>query len=117
MKYDKPRLTSTIILGIFLTILLGLGLLWMFLFNWHDLKANSAGEAVGEIFFAILFVPFYFIAIVVNGILAAICLIFTIKNRKSTVKAIRILSYVMDAVVAVIIALSVIKISLLIVGF
>ena len=128
-KYDtKSHLTSTIIIGVFLLIMLVLTLLILPL----DLKAlqnvsisaesgggdsSSAGEQLGKAFALIFVVLMGALAIyllnaflIVFNIACGIMLPFTIKNRRSPIKAIRIVNYCYLGVEGFIIISSVIKV-------
>ncbi len=126
----KKRITSTIILSIILSILLVVVLSFLPL-NFHqsheDLQFPDASfEKYGEmsmiliLVIAMMFIGMtvLFFAIFINAAIAAgICLIFSIKNRKSTLKAIRIINYVLDGGFAFVIVASVIKIILFFCGY
>ncbi len=130
VTYDKKRITSTVILGIFLAIsifftLLFIGLTWAQLNEAMEAaKEQSQGEDVGGqiavggvlaltfgIVIAVAIVVY--IALIIND---SIFLIFSIKNRKSTLKAVRIISYVYDGLFATIIVISIIKLILFLCG-
>ena len=128
MKYDKPRITSTIIIGVILTVLLVFTLL-LTPVSWAALKGaidesaenseSAGGQIVGAFALAIvgavgiaLVIAIYFLIIIGNGI----CFIFTFKNRRSTLKPIRIISFVMDGLIGVMVTISIVKIILLFCG-
>ena len=128
MKYDKPRITSTIIIGVILTVLLVFTLLltpvsWAALKEAIDESAENSesagGQIVGAFALAIvgavgiaLVIAIYFLIIIGNGI----CFIFTFKNRRSTLKPIRIISFVMDGLIGAMVTISIVKIILLFCG-
>lgn len=120
MNYDKKRIPSTIILGIALIIaLIFTGLILSI--SWAALQAEAQDqeEVAGSI--ALVFVGAIGIALIILfagavNILSGVCLIFTIKNRQSTLKPIRIISYVMDGLFGFVILATLVKIILLIVG-
>ncbi len=125
----KKRITSTIILSIILTILL-IFVLPNLTLNLHEsfenIKSNaSMGEygpmailvvAVGAIgmVFAIAIYCILFAAVAITS---GVCLIFTIRNRKSCLKPIRIINYVLDGGFSFVIVASVIKIILFLCGY
>lgn len=115
MNQDKPRITSTVILSLFLIVNALMASL-LFSLTINNIEAQSAGEAFALAFIAVIGGAFLFIAFGGIIISSAICLIFTIFNRHSTIKAIRIISYVYDGLFGAIIALSVIKIILMVTG-
>ena len=125
--YDKPRKTSTIVISIFITIAVVLTML-ILPFDWSDVKeavdntADGADNAAGAVaggfvvaLFGALAVVLAIIVAVANAINAGICLPFAIKNRRSTVKGIRIYSYVLDGIVGAVLLINIIKIITLIV--
>ena len=127
-NYDKPRIPSTVIIGIFMTIALFLTII-ILPFSWADVKAavdstaensdSAAGAVAGG--FAVALVGALGIALVIivsigNIINTAICLPFAIKNRKSTLKPIRIISYVYDAIIGSCLLINIIKLITLIAG-
>ena len=120
MKSEK-RIVSTVILGIILAINLVLACL-MAPVSWSGINAISSGDSGAAA--AALFVGLAYGIIIVLFIIiysaifisSAICLIFTFKNRKSTYKPTRIISYVYDGLFIAVMALSLIKIILLLCG-
>ena len=108
-NYDKPRITSTVLLGIFLTIFL-IFVCSTISINWADVQqeANQAAEqtegagavaAAGAVALVLaLGIIFLIGAYIVIFLLCIPCLIFSIKNRHSSLKPIRIISYVYDGV-------------------
>ena len=125
IEYDKPRIASTIVLGIFLTIFLIVSLLllpvtWSAINEAIEESQNNSDNAAGAV--AASFVIAIFLglgvalAIVAYAVIllgAGLCLIFTIKNRKSTLLPIRIISFVYDGLAGAIIVLAIVKILLL----
>lgn len=124
ITYDKPRIVSTIILGVILTLLTILALLFVGV-TWADIDAaaKSASEGAespeGGVVagiasaFALSLVIVLIIMVYIGVIIGCgICSIFTIKNRKSTLKPIRIISYVMDGIAGSVALLSIVKIIL-----
>lgn len=125
MKYDKPRLASTIVIGVFITIALILTLI-ILPFSWEDVKEavdkaaessdSAAGAAVGGFavaLFGVLGIALVIVVAIANVINSSICLPFAIKNRKSTLKPIRIISYVLDGVTGAVLLTNLIKIIVL----
>ena len=101
MTYDKKRITSTIILGIILTILIILTIIFLptslSALQEEASEQESAAGSIALIFVGVIgLVLIFFFQIAIN-VVSGICLIFSIKNRQSTLKPIRIISYVMDA--------------------
>ena len=115
----KKRITSTVILSILLAISL-VAFIIILPVDYRNLTTTDdpeqdkdVGEAIGEAIglgFAAVF-----IIIIVLGVMAvlvvvdSICLIFTILNRKSPLKSVRITNYVLDGVAATIIIGCIIK--------
>lgn len=125
----KKRITSTIILSIILCFLLVFVLNNLTL-NLHksfeSMQPDTSIEEYGEMSMLIvalgglgmIVANIVFLASFANAAIAAgICLIFSIKNRKSTLKAIRIINYVLDGGFAFIILASVTKIILFFCGY
>ena len=126
--FDKPRITSTVVIGIFLTIALISAILFVGV-SWADVKAaadsaadsqdSAAGSAAaaGAVVLAgaigIVMVILVYIGVVVD---TAIILPFSIKNRKSTLKPVRIISYVFDGLIGATLLLSIIKLILFFAG-
>ena len=125
-QYDKPRIASTIIIGIFTTLCL-IATIIIFPFDWSTVKEavdntaensdSAAGAVVGGFavaLFGVLGIALVFIVAVANAINSSICLPFAIKNKKSTLKPIRIISYVYDGIIGSLLLVNVIKIIILI---
>ncbi len=117
MNRDKPRITSTVIISIFLLINIILTCS-LFMIGFKSIKAEEGQEA-GIIFVAlfagvgIVFVLLIYAAIVVSS---GVCLAFSVANRKSTLKPVRIISYCYDGLLAAVIVTSIIKIILTAIG-
>ena len=124
--FDKPRIASTVVIGVFMTIALILTLI-ILPFSWADVEAavdntaensdSAAGAVVGGFavaLFGVLGIALVFIVAVANAINSSICLPFAIKNKKSTLKPIRIISYVYDGIIGSLLLVNVIKIIILI---
>ncbi len=124
----KKRITSTIILSIILIILL-LFVLPNLTLNLHEafenMKSDTSIEEYGPM--AILVVAIgalgmlfaiaiYCMLFAAAATAAGVCLIFTIRNRKSCLKPIRIINYVLDGGFAFVIVASVTKIILFLCG-
>jgi len=124
--FDKPRIPSTIIIGIFLAIgmflaLVFVGFTWKVVQEMVESAKNSSDEAAGQIAGAgaaalvgALGVALVMIVYISVTIAMSICLPFSIKNRKSTLKPVRIISYVFDGLIGATLLLSIIKIILFI---
>ena len=125
-QYDKPRIASTIIIGIFTTLCL-IATIIILPFDWSTVKeavdntAESSDSAAGAVvggfavaLFGVLGIALVFIVAVANAINSSICLPFAIKNKKSTLKPIRIISYVYDGIIGSLLLVNVIKIIILI---
>lgn len=125
-QYDKPRIASTIIIGIFTTLCL-IATIIILPFDWSTVKEavdntaensdSAAGAVVGGFavaLFGVLGIALVFIVAVANAINSSICLPFAIKNKKSTLKPIRIISYVYDGIIGSLLLVNVIKIIILI---
>ena len=116
MQYDKKRITSTVILFLFLGLVLFVTIPFLPL-SWTALKesAEESGQGWAAVFGALAIVIcfiFYIGALVASGI----CLPFAIANRKSTLKPVRILSYVLDGAFGAVILMIIIKMILLLLG-
>ena len=112
--YDKPRIASTIVVGVLLTfflILIGL----FFPISWktiNDAKNGNIGDVVAALILGlgVALVGVLYILLTIGN---AIILIFAIKNRHSTLKPIRIISYVYDGLIGAAIILCIVKILLI----
>ena len=128
IHYDKPRITSTVIIGIFLAIamffaLLLVGVSWTAVKEAADAAKESGEDAASQVAggaavafvgaIGVVLVMIVYIGVVID---TAIILPFSIKNRKSTLKPIRIISYVFDGLIGATLVLSIIKIILFIAG-
>ena len=116
MNYDKKRIASTVILFIFLIISIVIVIPFLPL-SWETIKQSAEEQNNGwvAIFgaFAIIFCfLFYGVALLISGI----CLPFAIKNRHSTLKAIRIISYVQDGLFSLVLLTCLLKMILLLLG-
>lgn len=137
-KVEEPRTMSTsiIIMSIFLVIMV---LLTIFTYsvNLHmipdsgaasasdaifsDLSVesasassdNSAGRAFGMAIAIVLLIPLVLLMSGAGVVISGVCLGFSIHARKSTSKAIRIISYVYDGLFALFLAASIARIALL----
>lgn len=128
MKYDKPRIASTIIIGIILTACIFFTVLFYGVFwstvtttaeSGSEAETSVAGQivAAGAVAFAmgfliILIILLYAAIVAVNGVL----FLFSFKNRNSTLKPVRIISYVMDGLIVSTSLAAVVKLILFIVG-
>ncbi len=127
MHYDKPRIISTVILGIFIVAAMILcfsfyGVWWAGIKESAETASESQESAGGQVaaglFTALAgaFVIVLVIAIeIASVIVSSICLPFAIKNRKSTLKPVRIISYVYDGLLVITLLAAVVKLFLLIV--
>ena len=111
MNYDKPRLMSTIILGILLIPSLAFSII-LAPVTVHALTAEGGWAIIGAVFGLVLIIMLEIALTVVN----ALGLLFSVLNRKSTLKPVRIVSYVMDGLFGAMTLLAIIKIILLAVG-
>ena len=125
ITYDKKRITSTVILGIFLVISILIALIFISL-TWADIDAamesakqetqdDPAGQMVVGGAIALSLGIVIVLAIGAYGLLLindTIFLIFSIRNRKSTLKPIRIISYIYDGAFGILIAISIVKLIL-----
>ena len=115
--YDKPRITSTVIIGVFMLISV-LVIASVYPLSWsaiNDAKNNNAGDVIIAIVAAmgiVLVIALLFITMIVDALL----LLFSIFNRKSTLKPVRIISYVYDGILGAAILASIIKVILLFCG-
>ena len=128
IDHDKKRIASTVILGVVLVI----SLIFTFIFigtSWADLKAivdsssSSQETASGQVASAfavalagsiwIIFIVGIYFAILISGL---ICLPFSIRNVKSTLLGIRIVSFIYDGLFAFTITASIVKIILFFLG-
>ena len=127
-QFDKPRITSTIIIGVFLAIamffaFMFVGVSWAAVKEAADAAAESQEDAAGQVVggaavafagaIGIVLVMIVYFGVVID---TAIILPFSIKNRKSTLKPIRIISYVFDGLIGATLLLSIIKIILFFAG-
>ena len=112
-NYDKPRLASTIVLGIFFLLIASMLIPFVFI-TLSSLDSNE--NAAGVIFGAILLIPMMFIVYIIGGVSSAICLGFSINNRKSTLKSVRIISFVMDGLFGSLFIIAVVRLILLFCG-
>ena len=120
-KYDKPRIASTIVIGVFLIIgvvlaLTFVGFTWGTVNQMVEEAKNSSDDPAGQVAGAgvvalvgVIGVVLIFLVYIGVTIAMSICLPFAIKNRKSTLKPIRIISYVMDGLIGSTLLLSIIK--------
>ena len=128
IEYDKKRITSTVIIGIILSICLALTIILLPI-SWSAIQQaieeskaaqeSAAGQAASAGALAIVAaVGVVLVVLVEIGILIAngICLPFAIKNRRSTLKPIRIISYVYDGLIGAMMLTATIKIILFIAG-
>ena len=128
VEYDKKRITSTVIVGIVLILALALTISLLPV-TWAAINqvieesksssssgAGQAAEAGAMALVAALGVVFVvileFAILIANGI----CLPFAIKNRRSTLKPIRIISYVYDGLIGAMMITATVKIILLFAG-
>lgn len=126
--YDKPRIVSTVILGLFLAVCLVLGIIliptsWAAVKEAADAAKDSAdtpeGAVVGGSVTAFaLSLGMILVILVYIGItiVSLICLPFAVKNRKSTLYPIRIVSYVYDGLFVAVLLLSIVKLILAFAG-
>ena len=126
--FDKPRITSTVIIGIFLLIGMFLAIVlagtsWAAVKEAADAAKESQEDAAGQVvggaavaFAGALGIVLVFIVYIGVTIDMAILLPFSIKNRKSKLKPIRIISYVFDGLIGATLLLSIIKMILFIAG-
>ena len=121
-EYDKPRIASTIVISVFATIALVITLLTLPI-NWEMVKeavdntADNADNAAGAVAGGFVIALFGALAVVLtialniaNVISMSICLPFSLKNRKSTLKPIRIISYVLDGVTGLILLANIVRV-------
>ena len=127
VTYDKKRIVSTVIIGIFVLLALFVALSCAPL-TWAALKEaaeqqkeqGSGAEqvaVVGALALVLalgmaLAIVAYFGVIITCGI----CLPFAIMNRRSTLKPVRIISYVYDGLIGALLLLSIIKLILIFAG-
>ena len=115
-SYDKPRITSTIVISIFFLATAGFTVPSLFAYSWKAIDEATARGTAGDVFvaifaaFGIVLYLIYLGAVIVE---CAILLPLSISNRKSTLKPVRIISYVLDVLIGALILASIIKIILL----
>ncbi len=126
--FDKPRIASTIVIGIFLLIgmIIAISLspvTWQAVKEAADEAKNSSDNAAGQVagasavaFAGALGIVLVMIIYGIVTIAMGICLPFAIKNRKSTLKPIRIISYVYDGLIGATLILCIVKLILFIAG-
>ena len=125
---DKPRIASTVILGIFLSLCLFILIVFLPV-GWQMVKEAADGAAasgdspaastrggaatacVGSV--AVVLIMFCFFGVI---FVSSICLPFAIRNYRSTLKPIRIISYVYDGLFGVTLIASIVKVILLFCG-
>ena len=116
VTYDKKRIPSTVIIGIVMILAL-VFTITLLPTSWSTIqKAIEGGDPAASPFIAFAGALAIVLVIALEfAILAAssICLPFAINNRKSTLKPIRIISYVYDGVLGVLILTAVVKLILL----
>ena len=125
MKEQKPkkRIVSTVILGLILIVGIYFTILLLPV-TWAAIKEASenadtgnsvvAGTAVAfALSLGIVLAFIVYIGVLVIGIP---CLLFSIRNRKSSLKPIRIISYVYDGLYGAILLISIVKMILLLIG-
>lgn len=130
-KEDKNNhLTSTIVLGIFLTIIIVNFILFLRFgrlaiasaANSSDYNPDEGNDVGNTIYygFQILIlsfgVVFFFGIYIVSIVLSVICLLVSISNRHHALKPVRIISFVYDGLFALCIIYSIIRIVLFIAG-
>ena len=114
--YDKPRITSTIVISILFLATAAFTVPSLFAFSWKAINEATESGTAGDVFvalfaaFGIVLYLIYLGAVIVE---CAILLPFSISNRKSTLKPVRIISYVLDVLIGALILASIIKIILL----
>lgn len=124
----KKRIVSTVILSITLSILL-IFVLNNLTLDLHKAFENMQSDALIEEYgdmsmlvvviggLGIIVASVVFLTLFTNATISAgICLIFSIRNRKSCLKSIRIINYVLDGGFAFVIAASITKIILFFCG-
>ena len=125
---NKKRIVSTVFLGLFLIACITI-LVVFFPVSWKmineavEQSKNNTDSVTGEVvsasavaFAGALTIVFVFIFIGIDAIVSAICLPFSIRNRKSVLKPIRIISYIYIGLFSTTLIMSIIKIILLICG-
>lgn len=116
--FDKPRITSTVIISIFVLITL-VPTIYLLPLSWAAIKAAAdAAEKGGAavVFAGAIVIIMAMIAEAAIIVANAICLPFSIANRKSTIPSVRILSYVIDGVSGALLITAIIKLILFICG-
>ena len=112
ITYDKPRIPSTIVIGIILLVALFFGIT-LSPITWTMVKEmESSGSVTGDIVAAFVVALGVVLSIVVYAaitVAAGVCLIFALKNRHSTLKPVRIINYVYDGIIAALLILSIVK--------
>ena len=103
--YDKPRITSTVIISAFLLVTINLGLIPLCLFYL------GVDFGFGTVFIIIIYYLYFFGAVIAECI---VMFPFSILNRKSTLKPVRIVSYVLDGLIIAMFVISIIKIILIV---
>ena len=128
IQQDKPRITSTVIIGVFLALFLVFTIL-LIPVSWSAVNAmieeskqaaESAAEQAAEagVIALVAAIGIILVIILEFGILIgnAICLPFAIKNRRSTLKPVRVISYVYDGLIGAMMLTATVKIILLFAG-
>ena len=128
MNRDKPRIASTIILGLALTTLLFFSIIllpvtWASITESSSSASSSQESAAGQIVagatvafaLGIGIVLVIFIYAVIH-VLSGLCFLFSFKNRQSTLKPIRIISYVYDGLIGVLLLTVILKLILIFAG-
>ena len=124
----KKRIVSTVFLGLFLAGCIFL-LVMFFPISWKAINEaveqskTDSGDVTGEIvaasavaFAGALTIVFVFLLMGLVALISAICLPFSIRNRKSVLQPIRIISYIYIGLYSISLIMSITKIILLICG-
>lgn len=126
----KDRLTSTIVIGIILLLCLATVMFVFFTdinsilpkINQPSSDPSGSSSDVGYVIgtgiqagvYAAALAVIYFVLLGVCLIPSGICLVFAIRNRKSSSKPIRIVNYVYDGVAVLVMVMAILKFILMV---
>ncbi len=113
IEYDKKRVMSTVILGIIMIPLIVFTVI-LTPVTVHSLADGTSG--LGEVIAITFGLIFAFIGESLVLVVSGIGLPFAIANRKSTLKPVRVISYVMDGLYSAMAIIALVKIILLFCG-
>lgn len=111
---EKKGITSTIIIGILLAIVLAYTI-FLLPFDLKSLDGNNGndlGTALGATMVGIIIILLHF-GLIIGSIISLICLIFVIRNYKNDRKAIVVTNYIYTFVISFNVIATIVKFVLL----